>query len=90
MMFQTETVLSCSVPPSSRGFESLNTERDRGIGALTAGWPDESPAWREIAYLRRHAAAGRLQYDRFRCRGESLGSGAIESTDLRLRGTSTS
>ena len=58
MTFQTETVLSCSVPPSSRGFERLNTERDRGIGALAAGRPDDSPAWREIAYLSRHAAAG--------------------------------
>jgi hypothetical protein len=27
MTFQTETVLSCSVPPSSRGFERLNTEK---------------------------------------------------------------
>ena len=28
MTFQTETVLSCSVPPSSRGFERLNTETE--------------------------------------------------------------
>jgi hypothetical protein len=27
MTFQTETVLSCSVPPSPRGFEKLNTEK---------------------------------------------------------------
>jgi hypothetical protein len=27
MTFQTETVLSCSVPPSSCGFERLNTEK---------------------------------------------------------------
>ena len=37
MTFQTETVLSCSVPPSSRGFERLNTERDRGIGGTGGG-----------------------------------------------------
>jgi hypothetical protein len=27
MTFQTETALSCCVPPSSRGFERLNTEK---------------------------------------------------------------
>jgi hypothetical protein len=27
MTFQTETALSYSVPPSSRGFERLNTEK---------------------------------------------------------------
>ncbi len=37
MTFQTETVLSCSVPPSSRGLERLNTERDRGIGGAGGG-----------------------------------------------------
>ena len=63
------------------------------LGALAAGRPDDSPAWREIAYLSRHAAAGRLRYDCFRCRGVLLGSGAIESTvrrliNLRLKGTS--
>ena len=64
------------------------------LGALAAGRPDDSPAWREIGYLSRHAAAGRLRYDCFRCRGVPLGSGAIESTirrliNLRLKGTST-
>jgi hypothetical protein len=64
------------------------------LGALAAGRPDDSPAWREIAYLSRHAAAGRLRYDCFRCRGVPLGSGAIESTvrrliNLRLQVTST-
>jgi hypothetical protein len=62
--------------------------------ALAACRPDDSPARREIAYLSRHAAAGRLRYDCFRCRGVPLGSGAIESTvrrriNLRLKGTST-
>ena len=37
MTFQTETVPSCSVPPSSRGFERLNTEHDRGIGGAGGG-----------------------------------------------------
>ena len=64
------------------------------LGALAASRPDDSPAWREIAYLSRHAAAGRLWYDCFRCRGVPLGSGAIENTvrrliNLRLKGTST-
>jgi hypothetical protein len=49
--------------------------------------------WREIAYLTKHAAAGRLRYNCFRARGVPLGSGAIESTirrviNLRLKGTS--
>ena len=44
--------------------------------------------------MSRHAAAGRLRYDCFRCRGVPLGSGAIESTvrrliNLGLKGTST-
>jgi hypothetical protein len=63
-------------------------------GALAAGRPDDSPTWREIAYLSRHTAAERLRSDWFRCRGVPLGSGAIESTvrrliNLRLKGTST-
>jgi hypothetical protein len=63
------------------------------LEALAAGRPDDSPVWREIAYLSRHAAAGRLRYDCFRHRGVPRGSGAIESTvrrliNLRLKGTS--
>jgi len=63
------------------------------LEALAAGQPEGAAVWREIGYLIRHAAAGRLRYDCFRCRGVPLGSGAIESTirrvlNLRLKGTS--
>jgi hypothetical protein len=63
------------------------------LEALATDQPDDSAVWREIAYLTRHAEAGRLRYDCFRCRGVPLGSGAIESTirraiNLRLKGTS--
>jgi hypothetical protein len=63
------------------------------LEALAADQLDDSAVWREIAYLTRHAEAGRLRYDCFRCRGVPLGSGAIESTirrviNLRLKGTS--
>ena len=63
------------------------------LEALATDQPDDSAVWREIAYLTRHAEAGRLRYDGFRCRGVPLGSGAIESTirraiNLRLKGTS--
>ncbi len=56
------------------------------------GEPASSPVWREIAYLTKHSAAGRLRYNCFRARGVPLGSGAIESTirrvlNLRLKGT---
>ena len=60
---------------------------------MAAGEPANSPVWREIAYLTKHATAGRLRYNCFRARGVPLGSGAIESTirrviNLRLKGTS--
>jgi PAS domain-containing protein len=60
---------------------------------LAAGQPEDSPVWREIRYLTRHAEAGRLRYRCFRNRGVPLGSGAIESTirrviNLRLKGNS--
>jgi hypothetical protein len=63
------------------------------LEALAADQPDDGAVWREIGYLTRHAEAGRLRYDCFRCRGVPLGSGAIESTirrviNLRLKGTS--
>ena len=63
------------------------------LKALAAGQPEGAAVWREINYLIRHAEAGRLRYDCFRCRGVPLGSGAIESTirrvlNLRLKGTS--
>jgi hypothetical protein len=60
---------------------------------MAAGEPADSSVWREIAYLTKHSAAGRLRYNCFRARGVPLGSGAIESTirrviNLRLKGTS--
>jgi hypothetical protein len=63
------------------------------LEGLAAGQPEDAAVWREIGYLIRHAEAGRLRYDGFRCRGVPLGSGAIESTirrvlNLRLKGTS--
>jgi hypothetical protein len=63
------------------------------LEGLAAGQPEDAAVWREIGYLIRHAEAGRLRYDCFRCRGVPLGSGAIESTirrvlNLRLKGTS--
>jgi hypothetical protein len=76
---------------------SLKVGRSRDVigelEALAAGRPEDSAVWREIGYLIRHSAAGRLRYDCFRCRGVPLGSGAIESTirrviNLRLKGTS--
>ena len=62
------------------------------LEALAMGQPDGAAVWREIGSLIRHAGAGRLRYDRFRCRGVPLGSGAIESAirrvlNLRLKGT---
>ena len=38
----------------------------------------------EIAYLRKHGEAGRLQYPTFRKLGLPLGSGAIESSIRRI------
>jgi hypothetical protein len=63
------------------------------LETLAAGQPEGSPVWREIGYLSKHSEAGRLRYDKFRCRGVPLGSGAIESTirrviNLRLKGNS--
>ncbi|MFI5358389.1 MAG: hypothetical protein ACHQ4G_13745, partial [Opitutales bacterium] len=63
------------------------------LEGMAAGEPADSSVWREIAYLTKHSAAGRLRYNCFRARGVPLGSGAIESTirrviNLRLKGTS--
>ena len=63
------------------------------LEAMAVGQPEDSVVWRELGYLSRHEAAGRLRYKCFRCRGVPLGSGAIESTirrviNLRLKGTS--
>jgi hypothetical protein len=61
------------------------------LKALAGNEPDDSPMWREIRYLTKHADSGRLQYDCIRRRGMPMGSGAIESTirrviNLRLKG----
>ena len=63
------------------------------LETLAKGRPEDEPVGREIGYLTRHSAAGRLRYACFRHRGVPLGSGAIESTirrviNLRLKGTS--
>jgi hypothetical protein len=61
------------------------------LEALAEGRPADSPVWREIRYLTKHADARRLRYDVFRSWRLPLGSGAIESTirrviNLRLKG----
>jgi hypothetical protein len=62
------------------------------LEGLAAGERADSAVWREIAYLTKHSAAGRLRYNCFKARGVPLGSGAIESAirrviNLRLKGT---
>ena len=61
------------------------------LKVLAVNQPDDSPLWREIRYLIKHADGGRLRYDSRRRRGVPMGSGAIESTirrviNLRLKG----
>jgi hypothetical protein len=46
--------------------------------------PDNEDIRTEIAYLRKHGDAGRLQYSTFRKLGLPLGSGAIESSIRRV------
>jgi hypothetical protein len=63
------------------------------LEALAEGSPMESPVWREIRYLKKHAESRRLRYDVFRSWRLPMGSGAIESTirrviNLRLKGNS--
>jgi len=62
-----------------------------GLAEMDAGTED---ALTEIAYLRKHGEAGRLQYPTFRKLGLPLGSGAIESSirrviNLRLKSNGT-
>ena len=61
---------------------------------LLAGYPECEGMATEIAYLRKHGEAGRLEYARFRELGLPLGSGAIESSirrviNLRLKSNGT-
>jgi hypothetical protein len=63
------------------------------LKALAVGSPADSPVWREIRSLTKHAEARRLRYDVFRSWRLPMGSGAIESTirrviNLRLKGNS--
>src|SRR5512135_1997750 len=63
------------------------------LEAMAGGLPADSPVWREIRYLRKHAEARRVRYDVFRSWRLPMGSGAIESTirrviNLRLKGNS--
>jgi hypothetical protein len=46
--------------------------------------PENENVFTEIAYLRKHGEAGRLQYPTFRKLGLPLGSGAIESSVRRV------
>jgi hypothetical protein len=46
--------------------------------------PENEDVFTEIAYLRKHGEAGRLQYPTFRKLGLPLGSGAIESSVRRV------
>jgi hypothetical protein len=76
-----------------RGLVKEGKSRDviAELKVLAVKEPDDSPMWREIRYLTKHSDAGRLRYDRFRCRGVPMGSGVIESTirrviNLRLKG----
>jgi hypothetical protein len=57
----------------------VHDERGRMKKKSQATDPDNDKMQTEIAYLRRHAEAGRLAYPRFRRLGIPLGSGAIES-----------
>ena len=68
-----------------------STDVIRELKVLAAGQPKSSPVRREIRYLSKHSAAGRLRYCCFRRRRLPIGSGAIESTirrviNLRLKG----
>lgn len=61
---------------------------------LLAAFPERTGMATEIAYLRKHGEAGRLNYTRFRALGLPLGSGAIESSirrviNLRLKSNGT-
>ena len=71
-----------------RGWHAMVTAALQKL-AETAGWPKgvEQP----LEYLRRHAAAGHMEYQRCRSRGWPQGSGAVESAvrrviNLRLKG----
>jgi hypothetical protein len=71
-----------------RGWHAMVTAALQKL-AEAAGWPKgvEQP----LEYLRRHAAAGHMEYQRCRSRGWPQGSGAIESAvrrviNLRLKG----
>ena len=65
----------------------------QALEALAEGSPVESPVWREIRYLKKHAESRRLRNEVFRAWRLPMGSGAIESTirrviNLRLKGNS--
>jgi hypothetical protein len=54
------------------------------LSDLAADGPHNDKLQTEIAYLRKHGAAGRLSYAHFRSLGIPLGSGAIESSIRRV------
>mgnify|MGYP000564925865 FL=1 len=51
---------------------------------LAKGRTEKHQVWTEIEYVRKHGAAGHLQYLSFKRRGIPLGSGAIESAIRRV------
>ena len=54
------------------------------LADLAASSPQNEKLHTQIAYLRKHGAAGRLKYPTFRGLGLPLGSGAIESSIRRV------
>ena len=86
------TLLKLTAPARCQAFVEMRTllkqSRHAEIVAelerLAGKRPDKHKVWTEIRYLRKHGAAGHLQYLTFKRRGLPLGSGAIESTIRRV------
>ena len=86
------TLLKLTAPARCQAFVEMRTllkqSRHAEIVAelerLAGKRSDKHKVWTEIRYLRKHGAAGHLQYLTFKRRGLPLGSGAIESTIRRV------
>ncbi len=78
--------LKCDKATRQEHYHRLRTLLKKGksqaviqeLEALAEGSPVESPVWREIRYLKRHAGSRRLRYDVFRSWRLPMGSGAIK------------